>query len=432
LRPVQRFHLGGREAEHEILGKAREVALDLLVEPLGGHPVERGEIRIEHHLLPADQGSTTLGDLTYGYDNAGRRTAIGGSYARTSLPPALASTTHDANNRLTAWGGVSLTYDDNGNLTGDGTNTYTWDVRNRLTAISGGVSASFAYDALGRRTTRTVSGTTVKYLHDGLNVVQRQDASGTPTAQMLMGGLDEIFGEITGSGTTSYFADALGSSVALSDGSGTTTAEFTYEPYGKNSKTGSGDTPFRYTARDDDGTRLYYYRARYYHPGLGRFISEDPIGLAGGLNLYAYVGGNPLSYVDPLGLRWEYRQSTGEMAYVNDSTEARTIIVQGNAGAYSGQGPGVNNPAYQAVQDVGPIPQGAYIIGPAYTHPNLGPVTMNLYPANSFQMFGRSRFRIHGDNSAQNQTASEGCIVLPRAAREQMGNSPDKELWVLP
>jgi RHS repeat-associated protein len=118
---------------------------------------------------------------------------------------------------------------------------------------------------------------------------------------MLMGGLDEIFGEVTGSGTTSYFTDALGSTVALTDGSGATSAEFTYEPYGKNTKTGAGDTPFRYTGRDDDGTGLYYYRARYYHPQLARFVAEDPIGLAGGTNLYVYVAGSPLTYTDPRG-----------------------------------------------------------------------------------------------------------------------------------
>jgi RHS repeat-associated protein len=254
--------------------------------------------------LTYKQGGSTLGDLTYGYDGAGRRSAVGGSYARTAPPAALASASYDANNRLTAWGGATLAYDDNGNLTGDGTNSYTWDVRNRLAGVSGGVSAGFAYDALGRRSSRTVSGTTVKYLHDGLNVVQRQDASGTPTAQMLMGGLDEIFGEVTGSGTTSYFTDALGSTVALTDGSGATSAEFTYEPYGKNTKTGAGDTPFRYTGRDDDGTGLYYYRARYYHPQLGRFVAEDPIGLAGGTNLYAYANNNPVLYVDPNGESW--------------------------------------------------------------------------------------------------------------------------------
>jgi RHS repeat-associated protein len=108
---------------------------------------------------------------------------------------------------------------------------------------------------------------------------------------------------MSGSGTTSYFTDALGSTVALSDASGSTAAEFTYEPYGKNTKTGSGDTPFRYTGRDDDGTGLYYYRARYYHPQFARFAAEDPIGLDGGINLYAYVGGNPTGFIDPLGLR---------------------------------------------------------------------------------------------------------------------------------
>jgi RHS repeat-associated protein len=61
--------------------------------------------------------------------------------------------------------------------------------------------------------------------------------------------------------------------------------------------------PLAYTGRENDGTGLYYYRARYYLTGLGRFVSEDPIGLEGGYNTYAYVGGNPVSFVDPLGLR---------------------------------------------------------------------------------------------------------------------------------
>jgi RHS repeat-associated protein len=71
----------------------------------------------------------------------------------------------------------------------------------------------------------------------------------------------------------------------------------------ESSKTGAGDTPFRYTGRDDDGTGLYYYRARYYHPQLACFVAEDAIGFDGGINLYAYVGGNPISIADALGLR---------------------------------------------------------------------------------------------------------------------------------
>jgi RHS repeat-associated protein len=107
------------------------------------------------------------------------------------------------------------------------------------------------------------------------------------------------------SGTvTSFVTDALGSTLALTDGSASTTASYSYGAYGNASKTGSDDTPFQYTGRENDGAaNLYYYRARYYNPTFGQFISADPIGLAGGLNAYAYVGGNPLSYVDPLGLK---------------------------------------------------------------------------------------------------------------------------------
>src|SRR5690349_2415154 len=105
-------------------------------------------------------GGNTLGNLTYAYDLAGRRirvsgfvlanpdrTNVGGSFARTGMPNALTSTSYNVNNQLTQFGGASLTYDANGNLTSDGTNTYTWNARNQLVSISGGVAASFQYDA---------------------------------------------------------------------------------------------------------------------------------------------------------------------------------------------------------------------------------------------------------------------------------------------
>jgi len=76
-----------------------------------------------------------------------------------------------------------------------------------------------------------------------------------------------------------------------------------YEPYGEVTSTGSSNSnnPYQYTGRENDGTGLYYYRARYYSPTLKRFISEDPIGLGGGLNEYAYARGNPMSFIDPSG-----------------------------------------------------------------------------------------------------------------------------------
>src|SRR5262249_32036902 len=78
--------------------------------------------------------------------------------------------------------------------------------------------------------------------------------------------------------------------------------EYTYEPFGGTTVTGSTTNPFQYTNRENDQTGLYYYRARYYDSRLGRFISEDPIGFAGSFNFYTYVQNNPIRFVDPRGL----------------------------------------------------------------------------------------------------------------------------------
>jgi RHS repeat-associated protein len=75
-------------------------------------------------------------------------------------------------------------------------------------------------------------------------------------------------------------------------------------PFGTTSVSGATDAnPYQFTGRESDGTGLYYYRARYYHPQLQRFVSEDPLGLVGGdVNLYAYVKNSPTNFADPLGL----------------------------------------------------------------------------------------------------------------------------------
>jgi RHS repeat-associated protein len=81
-------------------------------------------------------------------------------------------------------------------------------------------------------------------------------------------------------------------------------AQYAYEPFGATTMTGIGNAnPYKFTGREEDGTGLYFYRARYYHPSLGRFISEDPIEYDGGdINLYAYTSGDPVNFVDPAGL----------------------------------------------------------------------------------------------------------------------------------
>jgi len=125
---------------------------------------------------------------------------------------AVATVAYKANNQLAAWGTANLFYDLNGNMTSDGTHSYTWDARNHLKQIDSGATASFVYDAFGRRTSKTFSGTTTSFLYDGANAVK--EAIGANTANSLMGGLDEVFQRTDSAGARSFLIDALGSTLA--------------------------------------------------------------------------------------------------------------------------------------------------------------------------------------------------------------------------
>jgi RHS repeat-associated protein len=254
--------------------------------------------------LTYKQGTSTIGALTYAYDANGQRTTVGGSFARTGLPAALTSATYDDANQIATFGGTTFTYDDNGNVTSDGVRSYTWNARRQLASLTGPTSGSFAYDGLGRRRSKTISGTTTQFLYDGLNPVQEL-SSGTPTANLLTGlAVDELFTRTDGAGVRNYLTDALASSVALADGSGTIQTAYTYEPFGETTTSGAAtSSAYAFTTRESDGTGLYFYRARYYDPTVKRFLSEDPIGFeAGDANVYSYVFNGPTLWTDPSGM----------------------------------------------------------------------------------------------------------------------------------
>jgi hypothetical protein len=98
---------------------------------------------------------------------------------------------------------------------------------------------------------------------------------------------------------------------------------------------------------------------------------------------------------------------------------------------YSGHGEGKNNPAMQKVPNVGPIPVGKYTIGQPYDSPQTGPFTLPLTPDPENEMFGRSGFKIHGDNLSDPGNGSDGCIVVARDIREKINNCNDKILNVV-
>jgi RHS repeat-associated protein len=242
-------------------------------------------------------GANTLGNLTYSYDQLGRRTQTGGSFARTNLPGAVTSAVYDAANELTNWNSTAISYDANGNMLGDGRNTFTWNARNQVANLN---SASLQYDGFGRRI-KNAMGTS--FLFDSANSTQELSGSAV-TANLWTGGLDELFQRIDGSGTVVPLADALGSTIALVNSSGTVATTYSYDPFGNATTAGSTSAnPSQYTGRENEGNGLYFYRNRYYSPVLHRFVSEDPLGFAGsGSNFYAYVFDSPTNLVDPFGL----------------------------------------------------------------------------------------------------------------------------------
>jgi RHS repeat-associated protein len=203
-------------------------------------------------------------------------------------------------------------YDDEGNLTqkqelvtGKLT-SYAWDYRNRLTkVVSGSQVVEYLYDAEDRRVGKKINGVvTEKYVYDGADIALVVNAAGTIVERYLYGdGTDNVLSRQKGGAVVWSLGDRQGSVVDLVDGNGTVLNHFVYDSFGNRTGTTTADFRFGYTGRELDGeTGLYYYRARYYDPMLGRFISEDPVGFsAGDTNLYRYVNNSPTNFTDPTG-----------------------------------------------------------------------------------------------------------------------------------
>jgi len=275
-----------------------------------------------------DGAGTQDRETDFAYDAVGNRTAMdedadgsgGGSPVNTPY-------TANALNQYTVIDSlVTPAYDNRGNITtlqtasGGPTWTYTYDAQNRLISASGtnGVTASFAYDPRNRCVGRTISTSTLLFLWDGWNLIEERNSSDVVQANYVHGvRIDELIARTDSTGTVYYHQDGLGSTAALTNGSGNLVERYTYDVYGQPSIFNSGGTTvsasaygnrFLYTGREwlaygSNRLDIYDYRNRVYSPQVGRFLQTDPLKFeAGDVNIYRYVGNAPTLLMDPFGL----------------------------------------------------------------------------------------------------------------------------------
>jgi len=233
---------------------------------------------------------------------------------------------YNSGNQMTQGRKLTYGYDNNGNQTTktvpaatDKSWTQTWDFENRLVTMekvkgTEKKTVTFTYDPQGRRIgkqmTTTVDGvtrtSTYAYVYDNDNIILETltDDSGTTTTWYTHGaGTDEHLALERGGSFYYYHADGLGSVTTITDQQGSVVQSYEYDSFGMVKASTGFRNSYTYTGREwDKETGLYYYRARYYDPMEGRFLSKDPIGFKGGINLYNYVQNNPINAIDPWGL----------------------------------------------------------------------------------------------------------------------------------
>jgi RHS repeat-associated protein len=260
--------------------------------------------------------TTGEGTATYGYDELNRLTSasypggpnVGYTYDKAgnrlteTRGAATTTATYDAAGQMTARGGITYTYDQAGNLTQAGSDTYGWDAEGRLTSVTrSGHSATYRYDGDGIRTRTTVDGTTNDLLVDRTGGLPEIVDDGTAGYLQAPG----MVAKVTASGATDGLTDALGSVRGTTDASGTLTGRRSYEAFGSTLASSGTSLVFGFTGAPSDATGLVDLRARSLDPVSGRFLSPDSVipNAPGtqGYSPYAYVANNPMNWTDPSG-----------------------------------------------------------------------------------------------------------------------------------
>jgi RHS repeat-associated protein len=219
----------------------------------------------------------------------------------------------------------NMAYDQNGNTTQKGSQQFSYNFRNQLVrSIDGGSTVTLKYDPFGRRIEKSGTGNTIRFYYAGNQVIEERNSSDQVTKQYVYGnGIDELFRLDVYSGATStpYYVHTndIGSTTAITDGTGALVERISYDTFGLPSFTDAagqtitsssiGNMSLFQGREFDTELNLYNYRARYYDPIMGRFLQTDPVGYQDSMNLYQGLNSNPLNFTDPFGLleySWNY------------------------------------------------------------------------------------------------------------------------------
>ncbi len=236
-------------------------------------------------------------------------------------------------NKLSSWGnGSHYLYDAAGNVTQryyNGTVNMVWNDRYQMSEAykNGLLAEAYTFDAYGRRVSVSDGQSTTYFIYHGHHVAAEVDAAGQLQRSYTYGaGMDNILSMTIHAGgsaqTYYYLKDHLNTVLALTDESGVVVESYEYDAWGNvrvfdASQTELAQSAFgnRYTFQGREiswATGLYYFRARWYDPVTGRWLSKDPIGISGGLNLYAFCENDPVNNIDPLGLKKTLMQLQAE------------------------------------------------------------------------------------------------------------------------